>query len=159
MVLDEITGEMFAYIIWRRNIIAMLSIIKPYGDSCMPKGGSRANLRLKLGAALLCFAAFISVLSASLTARTPVGEQAGAVSTAQDVSAVTNKNSDDELRFFVSAYKGKVCVYNFENRNVPAIVTKIMVSGLRESDRELVEAGIEVIGTDELLMLLEDFGS
>lgn len=54
---------------------------------------------------------------------------------------------------------GYIGVYTPGKLRTPQDVTDIEVSRLRESDQKLLKEGIPVSSRDELLTLLEDFGS
>lgn len=60
-------------------------------------------------------------------------------------------------RYLLKAYGGYIAVYTSDSSE-PYIITDIALSHLRESDRRMVELGMEVETREELLSLLEDFG-
>ena len=60
-------------------------------------------------------------------------------------------------KFMLKEYNGVIAV--FLEDGTPAVETGIAVSQLREFDRLLLEQGIEAESYEELLSLLEDFGS
>lgn len=64
-----------------------------------------------------------------------------------------------EEKYIVKEYGGNVCVFYGAFREIPAIITDIKVDSLTTNDRELMFHGIEVYGRQEVLKLLEDFGS
>lgn len=94
-----------------------------------------------------------------------IGE--GGDSETEAVEAVSNVdtaiNYHDEtvpaVKYILREYEGNICVYYMDNNGIPAIITDIPVEGLRSVDREMIERGIEVSTKEEVLKLLEDFGS
>ena len=64
----------------------------------------------------------------------------------------------DEARYIIKSQDGKVALFTGEFVSSPAILTDIDITGLREYDRLMLEAGIPVDTYDEVLRLLEDFG-
>ena len=54
---------------------------------------------------------------------------------------------------------GRLCVYEYGAPERPIMVTDISTLGMRMADRERLAAGVPVSGREELLSMLEDFGS
>jgi hypothetical protein len=65
----------------------------------------------------------------------------------------------EDAAYILRDCDGYIGVYTPGKLRTPQDVTDIEVSRLRESDRKLLEEGIPVSSRDELLTLLEDFGS
>ena len=61
-------------------------------------------------------------------------------------------------RYWLRAYNGHIAVF-FDDEDTPAIETTIETGSLREIDRKQLETGIEAVTYEEVLKLLEDFGS
>jgi hypothetical protein len=60
--------------------------------------------------------------------------------------------------FVLGEKDGSIAVYP-AGGGEPLVITNISLDRLRESDRELIRAGLPAASEDELLRLLEDFGS
>lgn len=67
--------------------------------------------------------------------------------------------SPAEAQYFLREYDGHVGVFSPHSSHMPVTVTDIEVAGLRDADRAMLSSGIAVADQDELLSLLEDFGS
>ena len=61
--------------------------------------------------------------------------------------------------FILGEKDGSIAVYPAGGGSEPLVITNISLDRLRESDRELIRAGLPAASEDELLRLLEDFGS
>ena len=61
--------------------------------------------------------------------------------------------------YFLKNCDGFVAVYRSTKGRAPESVTAIEIAGLRAADRAMLERGIPVSDRQELLELLEDFGS
>ena len=61
-------------------------------------------------------------------------------------------------RFTLGESDGLIAVYR-EGEASPLVITNIPLSSLREADRAMVTGGVLSGSEDELLKLLEDFGS
>ena len=61
--------------------------------------------------------------------------------------------------YILRAYNGHIAVYYGDIKNSPDIETTIAVDKLRSIDREKLQEGIVADSYDEVLKLLEDFGS
>ena len=107
------------------------------------------HLKYRIGACALLAAT--AVFCASYTVadlRTPAAHPAP-----QETSAVS-----DGARFTLCARNGCVAVVD-PALGETAVITDIELGTLRETDRQLIEAGLPVGSRDELLSLLEDLGS
>lgn len=71
----------------------------------------------------------------------------------------TVSESTPEDGFVISDHDGYIAIFTAGDTETPITVTDIEVSTLRECDRMLLERGVEISSREELLMLLEDFGS
>ena len=95
-----------------------------------------------------------------LLVRTGASETALAAGPDSQIAATAPAASGMEaMTFIVREYGGKVCVFQSTNEAQPAVTTDISVDSLREADRQQLYAGIRVTGRENLLALLEDFGS
>ena len=65
----------------------------------------------------------------------------------------------EEAEFVLREYNGCIGVFSPQSDAGPITVTDIETRSLREADREIVKNGIAVADREELLTLLEDFGS
>lgn len=65
----------------------------------------------------------------------------------------------EEAEFVLREYDGCIGVFSPQSDDGPITVTDIETRSLREADREIVKNGIAVADREELLSLLEDFGS
>ncbi len=66
---------------------------------------------------------------------------------------------EESAQYFLKNCDGFVAVYRGASGRTPETVTAIEVSLLRAADRAMLERGIPVADRQELLTLLEDFGS
>ena len=62
-------------------------------------------------------------------------------------------------RYIIRTYNGKIALFIDDFDAYPAVETDIEVRLLRAYDRRLLDAGIEVSTYEDVLRLLEDFGS
>lgn len=62
-------------------------------------------------------------------------------------------------QYILKLYQGRVAVFDARQTKTPVQTTEIYEETLRNYDRELLTTGIPVSGEQELLRLLEDFGS
>ena len=67
--------------------------------------------------------------------------------------------SVEEAEFVLREYDGCIGVFSPQSEDGPITVTDIELRSLREADREIVRNGLAVADREELLSLLEDFGS
>jgi hypothetical protein len=74
---------------------------------------------------------------------------------AAPVLAVTQENESYWLR----AYNGHIAVFFGREDAYPSIETTIEIDSLRDVDRLKLEQGIEAATYEDVLRLLEDFGS
>ncbi len=64
-----------------------------------------------------------------------------------------------ETAYVLMEYDGQIAVYVSGDEKTPVLLTGILTSSLRKTDRELLQEGIPARGDEELAKLLEDFGS
>lgn len=65
----------------------------------------------------------------------------------------------EEAEYYLKSCDGFVAVYNGVRARSPESVTAIETSGLRGTDKAMLERGIPVVDKETLLVLLEDLGS
>ena len=65
----------------------------------------------------------------------------------------------DSAEFYLKSEDGYVAVFGGVRDKRPVTVTTIEVAGLRCADAAMLEKGIPVTNTEQLLALLEDLGS
>lgn len=82
-----------------------------------------------------------------------------ATDTAPQANAVYDAEAEEQDKYILKEYGGNICVFYGAFQEIPAIITDIRVDSLTTNDRELLFQGIEVYGRQEVLKLLEDFGS
>ena len=110
-------------------------------------------LKKTFKAALLAFAVFASALMIVALVIT------SAVRNALAGTPESVQMAKAESGYTLRAFNGHIAVFYGDIMNSPAIETTIDVDTLRAVDREKLEAGIVVDSYDEVLKLLEDFGS
>ena len=93
-------------------------------------------------------AALALISAASAVAGGPRGE-------AVPVSAAV----ETEEIYVLREYDGYIGIYIKGKTRLPVTVTDIEVRSLTGADRELVQAGLDVQGRENLMMILEDLGS
>lgn len=99
-------------------------------------------------------AAWSAVSALSASARWPPARRKSARrSTTSPACAI------EEAEFVLREYNGCIGVFSPQSDAGPITVTDIETRSLREADREIVKNGIAVADREELLTLLEDFGS
>lgn len=64
-----------------------------------------------------------------------------------------------ECRYLVREWEGKVAIFLPRQLYGPKYVTGIPVEALPQADREALEAGIPIRSDEQLMQLLEDYGS
>ena len=64
----------------------------------------------------------------------------------------------DEL-YILKEINGQIGVFGADNADSPLFITETRTKSLRLGDRALIRQGISVFGYENLLRLLEDFGS
>jgi hypothetical protein len=79
------------------------------------------------------------------------------ISNDTNTKAVLNEQDSFEGEFIIREYNGIVCVFHKDYTEIPAIVTKISVNTLNESDKALIMNGIRAASRKEVLKYLEDF--
>lgn len=65
----------------------------------------------------------------------------------------------EDARYYLRSCDGFVAVYSNARSRTPESVTAIETSGLRGTDRAMLDRGIPVTDRETLLALLEDLGS
>lgn len=112
------------------------------------------KLRLRLGVSGVLSAMALVFLTAAVTV--PATEAAAAPAAA--MTAVETGVSGD--RYLLRACGDYVGVFDLsQGKETLVTVTEIPLAGLRLQDRSALESGIAVNTREELLLLLEDFGS
>ena len=105
-------------------------------------------------AGVLVFAASFSltelIARPSLAAEEPLGDGLETVSSVED---------SEDGGYVLKDYMGSLSVFYGPYQEIPAAITEIETAGLRQRDQELLRQGIHVETREELLQLLEDFGS
>lgn len=113
------------------------------------------NKKLKI--VILCSAVFVMfMLLAGLMFR---DIERDPVDVLYDSGTETETVVQEPQSYVLGIYEGNIAVFYGEFQKVPAIETEIDVSTLRAVDRELLSQGIKVSTYEEVLKLLEDFGS
>ena len=110
-------------------------------------------LKTTVKAVLLAFAVFASVLMIVALVVT------SAVRNAAAVAAASVQASGLAGGYTLRAFNGHIAVFCGDIKDLPAVETTIDVGSLRAVDREKLSGGIRVQTYDEVLKLLEDFGS
>ena len=95
---------------------------------------------------LICSAAMGTSAAVSANAGRGDGAEASALKT-------------EDGGFLLRDTGGRICVYEYGAPERPVMVTNISTLGMRTADRERLAAGVAVSSREELLSLLEDFGS
>lgn len=102
---------------------------------------------------ILYFAAFASALMIVALAVT------AAIKSATAVVPAAAAGSEGEKSYLLRAYNGHIAVFFGEDTDSAVIETTIEVDGLRTVDKEKLSQGIVAHSYEEVLKLLEDFGS
>ena len=123
----------------------MIAGIMLKGCDCM------MNKALKM--TLLYFAVFASALMIITLVITSIVKGTPAATPA----VFTQTQSDNS--YWLRPYNGCIAVYSNKEDKFPVIETTIDVEGLRAVDKEKIEKGIEAQSYEDVLKLLEDFGS
>ncbi len=71
-------------------------------------------------------------------------------------ASVSADTVSEEPVYMLKTYNGRVTVFI---DGEPTIETDILLTGLRQNDREMLEQGIVVESYTDVLCMLEDFGS
>jgi hypothetical protein len=106
---------------------------------------------------ILCCAFFLTICSVAALLIRNDGDTADAVYSTPEMRAETT--TGDTQDYVLRIYDGRIAVYHGEFPDAPTIETEIEAAGLREVDRIQLERGIGVKTYEEVLQLLEDFGS
>lgn len=113
-------------------------------------------MRLRIRAALLVLLALCATYTAmeAFKSLRPAGQN---IPSEEMLSAMFG--AGDEVEFYLKNCDGYVAVYSGLGTRRPDRVTAIETSGLRLTDRAMLERGIPVSDRERLLELLEDLGS
>lgn len=82
-----------------------------------------------------------------------------ALSVVEAEAAPVLSETQESGSYWLRAYNGHIAVFFDGMDERPAIETTIDVESLRDVDREKLENGIEAATYEDVLKLLEDFGS
>jgi hypothetical protein len=107
-----------------------------------------------LRTALLCFAVFASALM--IIALVITASVRGAMADKTPSATLTGTQSSG---YWLRAYDGHIAVYDNQSSDKPIIETTIDVDSLRTVDKAMLSNGIEAESYEDVLKLLEDFGS
>ncbi len=106
----------------------------------------------KTMAALASLVAAAMLLTAAATALTAAPDK-------PEPSAALTMTQSSQSAYLVRSVDGYVAVFDFNKPGEPITETLIRVDGLRAVDRGKLEAGIPADSYEDVLKLLEDFGS
>jgi hypothetical protein len=117
----------------------------------MLKGCDYMNIALKrtllyiavLASAFMIIALVITAVLQGVPAGTP--------------AVLTETQSKDS--YWLRSFNGHIAVYSSKEASFPMIETTIDIEGLRAVDRTLLDTGIGTATYEDVLKLLEDFGS
>lgn len=114
-----------------------------------------------LALVLACLFCGVFFVSAALTAdrghsREEEPAPASAVIPAAALAAVT---AEPQPAYVLRAVGEQVFVFAAEEESVPVLRTQISLNHLRQRDREALTRGVPAADWEELLLLLEDYGS
>ena len=110
-------------------------------------------IRLK-AAILLCL---VSAAAYSICGAYKSMHRSSALSLPEELSA--RLETQDSAEFFLRDSDGYVAIFESRKGRTPLSVTAIETAKLRNTDKLLLNRGIPVMNTTELLSLLEDLGS
>ncbi|HHU22064.1 MAG TPA: hypothetical protein GXZ52_01390 [Clostridiales bacterium] len=114
-------------------------------------------MKTKIRIGLSCFlivAAIVSAISAlALESKESIKNQNFTVSESHE------EDTGAKEGFILKEYEGYIGIFSPGFEKIPITVTDIEVSTLREADKELLAAGIYTSSREEMMQLLEDFGS
>jgi hypothetical protein len=135
--------------------ISVIKMVNSVNNERVPElmKGRDDMLKKTLKTALLSFAVFVSILMVAALVITTVIRNAAA---SASIGAYETKADGG---YVLKSYNGHIAVFYGDIKDSPAIETTIDVTTLRSVDREKLEKGINVEKYDEVLKLLEDFGS
>ena len=115
--------------------------------------GKQMAIKVK-AAILLCL---VSAAAYSVCGAYKSMQGAKAFSLPEELSAQLEAKSGAE--FFLRESEGYVAIFESKKGRTPLSVTGIETAKLRSTDRLLLNRGIPVMNSSELLLLLEDLGS
>ena len=115
--------------------------------------GKQMAIKVK-AAILLCL---VSAAAYSVCGAYKSIQSAQAFTLPEELSAQLESTSGAE--FFLRESEGYVAIFESKKGRTPLSVTGIETAKLRSTDRLLLNRGIPVMNSSELLLLLEDLGS
>lgn len=110
---------------------------------------------------LVLLPALLALISAPIQPRLDTAPPTGVRSENNAVfadSAPTASPAQDKL-YILREIDGQIGVFDADNTDSPIFITDTPTQTLRLSDRALIRQGISVFGYENMLKLLEDFGS
>lgn len=116
------------------------------------------DMKTKIRAGLGCFL----IVAAVVSAVSALALEARDVAPGKNYAEIEyREENSDEVRegFILKEYDGFIGIFSPGFEKIPITVTDIEVSTLREADKELLRAGIYAASREEMMQLLEDFGS
>ena len=116
----------------------------------------RTEYRLRIGMYTLVLAIVCAVAALSIAQPKAVSAPQRPLGYIGDSSVGTQPEFEG---FLLRSEGGCIAIYSSESLPAPFILTDIEVATLRELDRDLLEQGILTSTREEMLSLLEDFGS
>jgi len=133
---------------------------------CLPQNLTAGDLmklpKLILGCILCLIAAaalgYALLRSVPVTQSVPVEIPESAALTG-DQPPVSSEDPHKQGSYLVRQLGGFIAVYRCDNLTDPEFVTEISVSHLRQADQRKLQKGIIVKNREDLLLILEDFGS
>lgn len=113
------------------------------------------NMKKGWKTAIACFMVYVLSFGAAagVMGNEPMEQEAANEEDTLSIKAISSRPD-----YLVKEHNGVVAVF-FDGDTKPMIETDISISGLRQNDRELIEQGIALQSYNEVLGLLEDFGS
>ena len=109
---------------------------------------------------LACLFCGVFLVSAALTAdRGRSREEQDPVGAAIPAAALAAVTAEPQPAYVLRAVGEQVCVFAAEEESVPLLRTQISLRHLRQRDREALTRGVPAADWEELLLLLEDYGS
>ena len=106
-----------------------------------------------------CILSLISLSSSALFLLR--GDEATAAGSHVEDTPLAGASETPEIKgvYTLREYEGRIGIFSGGDMETPQMLTDIYTAGLRQIDRESLEQGITVTGMEEVLKLLEDFGS
>jgi hypothetical protein len=112
----------------------------------------KAKIRMALGCFLIVAAVASAVSALAVETKNVHGKS---------FEEIEYREETDDVRegFILKEYEGYIGIFSPGFEKIPITVTDIEVSTLREADKQLLRAGIFAASREEMMQLLEDFGS